>query len=252
MRIRRCPLRTEQRNGVAIDGEDPPIELRVRVYRRSGEFSVTPARFPRRAKKTNAKKRSFDDSNARQKRMRVWHLVADRGLTMVTSFDRVQMGKRTLTLAGRRLRDRHGRRFENDCDYVLIADGRQPATVHAFTVPYPVEDQDVVTDLFPLVGADPEVRMLTQRDELKDTVYDACAVFKRRKLPWDVHVMCRTGPLDMVEELVTTVDEGIEVVQSVVAPDAVRVDFQQRFGSRPRAYGRFRPTVHTPTTELGA
>jgi len=54
-----------------MDGGDGPIGLRICVYRRTGEFSVTPATFPKLERKTKRNlQRKFDDANAHQKRMR--------------------------------------------------------------------------------------------------------------------------------------------------------------------------------------
>ena len=220
--------------------DDPPIV--ARVQRGSGEVYVGPAVFPRLGTGSGRRRRA-DDSNARQKRQRVWRLVSDRGLIMVTSFDRIDVGDQTLERAARRLRDRHHRRFEDDCDFVILREERNPGLIHVFSVPYPAEDQDVVTDLFPVTGPDPRVRVLTDADELKDVVYDACNVFWWKVRGVDLHVMSRTGPRVVIEEHARTLPEGLEIVERIVAPDVLRVDRIQCFGPRSRAHGRTRPSI---------
>ena len=220
---------------------DPPI--RIRIYPGAGEFSVTPAVFP--SVSENGPLRPNDDSNTRQKRLRVWRLVSERGLTMVTTFHEIPMGERTLPLAARRLREKHQRRFETPCDYVLLTDFRNPATVHAFTAPYPLMDRDVVTDLFPLTGADPDVRVVPATEELRDVVSDATYVLAWRRSAWVTHVTSRTGQIEIIEATAPSLEEGLAVVREIVAPSPIHVDSIQRFGDRPRAYGRYGPTVGT-------
>lgn len=220
--------------------DDPPIV--IRVHRAAGEVYVGPGVFPR-AGGVPGRRRRFDDSNARQKRKRAWRLVCDRGLVMVTSFDRLVLPERGVALAARRLRERHQRRFDDDCDYWIVREARQPGSVHVFTVSYPLDDQDVVTDLFPIGGPDPVVRVVADADELKSVLYDAAEVFWSGIKDVDLHAMSRTGPKDVLEGEAVSLQAGLEQAERIVSPDALYVDRIEHFGSRPRAYGRTRPSI---------
>lgn len=225
-----------------VDDEQEQPQLKVQIDESAGTVSVAVPRFPCRRDDGRPGRRD-SGSSFRQKRQRLWHRVARCGLTLVISYEGVSLHGDELKDAGRRLRERHGRRFEDHCDYVLLADGYKPATVHVFALPYPDEDLDIVTTLFHECDEDPSVRILLDPDELRDALYDACEGLRMYRPDVDLSATSKSGAGEVLDFEVDSVDDGLDLARQLISPHRLQVEQYQPFGKRPRAVGQFRPQI---------
>lgn len=226
-----------------VDDESRDDGLVLRIVQSAGSVSVRAGRGPGR-RDVGQPGRRDGGSLFRQRRSRIWHLIARAGLTCVVSFPGLELGEEELSHAARRLRDQHNKRFDCRCDYVLISDGWEPATVHVFALPYPDEDIDVVTGVFQDCAETPEVHLLVDDpEELKDTVYQACEGLRLHRSGVDLYVMSRTGIDDVSEFEVDSLETGLDFAQALIAPHKLQVEQYQPFGKRPWAVAQFRPQI---------
>ncbi len=233
-------MSSEQQAG-RVSSDDPPPTGSPKILKVKpsvGVMTVGPAVFPRKGDGDGSRRRG-GNSNFSQKRTRVWMHVVSKRLSMITTFRGIAIGETTVHDAARRLRERHSRRLDTDCDYLIITDGRLNGDVHVFTPPYGVDDMDTVVGLFSAEDPEPGVRVVADLAELEEIAKQAASVLRVHNRN-QVRAMSRTGRLEELLVGVGSVTDGLELARQIV-PCRLVVERSTPFGQRARLTARFAP-----------